>query len=143
MLKWKVGVYLRLSNDDKDKSESNSITNQRNLINLFIKKEKDIKIKDYYIDDGYSGLNLKRPMLEKMVGEIKKGNINEILVSDYARISRNILELDDFVSKYLIPRNIKLISVREDNDFYNIQKEMKNYFLKRIVYTKGKKYNGR
>lgn len=138
--KVKVVGYIRVGN----KEQLDAIENlQKQLIENYVAKKENYAITNYYIDDGYSGLNLKRPMLEKMVGEIKKGNINEILVSDYARISRNILELDDFVSKYLIPRNIKLISVREDNDFYNIQKEMKNYFLKRIVYTKGKKYNGR
>ena len=137
--KIKVVGYIRVGN----KEQLDAIENlQKQLIENYVAKKENYAITNYYIDDGYSGLNLKRPMLEKMVGEIKKGNINEILVSDYARISRNILELDDFVSKYLIPRNIKLISVRENNDFSNIQKEMKNYFLKRIVYTKGKKYNG-
>ncbi len=138
--KIKVVGYIRVGN----KEQLDAIENlQKQLIENYVAKKENYTITDYYIDDVYSGLNLKRPMLEKMVGEIKKGNINEILVSDYSRISRNILELDDFVSKYLIPRNIKLISVRENNDFSNIQKEMKNYFLKRIVYTKGKKYNGR
>lgn len=138
--KIKVVGYIRVGN----KEQLDEIENlQKQLIENYVAKKENYTITNYYIDDGYSGINLKRPMLEKMIGEIKKGNINEILVSDYARISRNILELDDFVSKYLIPRNIKLISVREDNDFYNMQKEIKKYFLKRITYTKGKKYNGR
>lgn len=103
--KIKVAGYIRVGNKEQ-LNETKNI--QKQLIENYVTKKENYTITDYYIDDGYSGLNLKRPMLEKMVGEIKKGNINEILVSDYARISRNILELDDFVSKYLIPRNIKL-----------------------------------
>ena len=61
MNKWKAGIYLRLSSDDGDKIESNSITNQKNLIKLFVNRNKDISIKDTYIDDGYSGTDFERP----------------------------------------------------------------------------------
>ena len=55
MYKWKAAVYLRLSIEDNQRNESNSISNQKDLINLHLKKEKDLKIYDYYIDDGFTG----------------------------------------------------------------------------------------
>ena len=61
MKKWNVAAYLRLSSDDGDKIESNSITNQKSIVKLFSKRNNDIKIVDYYIDDGYSGTTFDRP----------------------------------------------------------------------------------
>lgn len=138
--KIKVAVYIRVGNKNQVDETKNL---QKNIIEEYLEKKRNYTITGYYIDDGYSGLNLKRPMLEKMLLQIEKGNIKEILVSDYSRISRNILELDNFVSNCLLPRNVKLTSVRNNNDFYNMQKKIKNDFLKKIACVKGKQYNGR
>ena len=73
MHNWKVAAYLRLSIDDGDKMESNSITNQKSLINLYIEHEKDMKIKDYYIDDGYSGTDFERPDFKRLINDIEQG----------------------------------------------------------------------
>ena len=81
MKKWNVGVYLRLSSDDGDKSESNSIGNQRSLIKRYITNEKELKIIDYYIDDGYSGTTFNRPDFERMMKDIKANKI-EISLKD-------------------------------------------------------------
>lgn len=52
---WKVAVYCRLSSEDGDNAESDSISNQKEIIEFFLKKEENIEIIDYYADDGYSG----------------------------------------------------------------------------------------
>lgn len=57
MNKWNVGIYIRLSQEDGDKEESNSVTNQRELINSYISEDKELNVYDYYIDDGWSGTN--------------------------------------------------------------------------------------
>ena len=82
MKKWNVGVYLRLSSDDGDKSESNSIGNQRSLIKRFISNDRELKIIDYYADDGYSGTTFDRPDFERMMRDIKSNKINCIIVKD-------------------------------------------------------------
>ena len=92
MKKWNVGVYLRLSSDDGDKSESNSIGNQRSLIKRFISNDKELKIIDYYIDDGYSGTTFDRPDFERMMKDIKANKIDCIIVKDLSRLGRNILK---------------------------------------------------
>ncbi len=56
---WLVGVYARRSFDDNEDKESNTITNQKEMINNYISKEKNMTVVDYYLDDGYSGTNLK------------------------------------------------------------------------------------
>jgi DNA invertase Pin-like site-specific DNA recombinase len=60
--KYRAALYVRLSNDDENKDiESNSVTNQRALLTNFVDNSKDIQIHDYYIDDGFSGVNFNRP----------------------------------------------------------------------------------
>ncbi len=129
MLKWKVGVYLRLSNDDKDKSESNSITNQRNLINLFIKKEKDIKIKDYYIDDGYSGTNFDRPDFQRLLSDIKNGDINAVIVKDLSRLGRNYIEVGNYIEQVFPLYNVRFIAINDNVDSYKDPKSVDNVIV--------------
>ena len=129
MLKWKVGVYLRLSNDDKDKSESNSITNQRHLINLFIKKEKDIKIKDYYIDDGYSGTNFDRPDFQRLLSDIKNGDINAVIVKDLSRLGRNYIEVGNYIEQVFPLYNVRFIAINDNVDSYKDPKSVDNVIV--------------
>ena len=58
---WKVAGYTRLSKEDNENIESNSIVNQRELIDRYISSKEDLELVDYYIDDGYSGTNFNRP----------------------------------------------------------------------------------
>ncbi len=64
--------YLRLSREDGDKLESDSIRNQRSLINDFVKQHKEIQLVEEYIDDGYSGTNFDRPAFQRMLEDVKK-----------------------------------------------------------------------
>ena len=77
-------------------------------------------------------------MLEKMLQEIEKGKVNEILVSDYSRISRDILQLDNFVSRNLTPKNIKLISIQDNSNYYDTQKIIRGNIEKEIKTLKKK-----
>ena len=67
MSKWNVAAYLRLSSDDGDKAESNSIGNQRSIVKQYISKNRELNNIDYYIDDGYSGTTFDRPDFQKMI----------------------------------------------------------------------------
>ena len=64
--------YLRLSREDGDKLESDSIRNQRSFINDFVKQHPDITLVDEYIDDGYSGTNFERPAFKRLLEDVKK-----------------------------------------------------------------------
>ena len=64
---WKVAAYLRLSKEDNENMESNGIVNQRKLIEQYISNKGDLKLVDFYIDDGYSGTNFNRPGLKRLL----------------------------------------------------------------------------
>ena len=72
--------YLRLSREDGDKLESDSIRNQRSLINDFVKQHKELQLVEEYIDDGYSGTNFDRPAFQRMLEDVKRKKINCIIV---------------------------------------------------------------
>ena len=89
---YKVAGYLRLSREDGDKEESDSIGSQRSIIIRKLENlGQDFELIDFYIDDGYTGLNTDRPAFQKMLEDIKKGLINTIITKDLSRLSRNSL----------------------------------------------------
>lgn len=71
---YKVAAYLRLSEEDRDKKESNSIQNQRDLIDHFIQTREDLEKVQVYVDDGYTGANFDRPGFKKMIEDLEKRN---------------------------------------------------------------------
>ena len=86
-------VYLRLSREDGDKEESDSITNQRELILEFLKSREDIRIHAVRVDDGYSGVNFERPAFQQMLEDIKTGKVNCVVTKDLSRLGRNYIEV--------------------------------------------------
>lgn len=92
--------YLRLSREDGDKLESDSIRNQRSLINDFVKQHPDITLVDEYIDDGYSGTNFERPAFKRLLEDVKKKKINCIIVKDLSRLEETISKQDDIWKRY-------------------------------------------
>lgn len=103
---YRTAMYLRLSKGDLDvdgmeKSESNSITNQRMIVESFLKKNPDLKLVDTYIDDGYTGTNFDRPAFNSLMDDIRDGRINCILVKDLSRFGRDYLETTNFIEVIL------------------------------------------
>ena len=95
---WKIAIYLRLSNDDGDKDESDSIASQRNLITSYINKYlQDAIIIDEFIDDGFTGTNFDRPSFKRMINMIEQEKVNCIIVKDLSRFGRDYIG----VGKYL------------------------------------------
>ena len=100
MSKWNVAAYLRLSSDDGDKAESNSIGNQRSIINQYIKQNKEFKNVEYYIDDGYSGLNFDRLAFKQLLCDIDAGKINIVITKDLSRLGRDYLQTGYYTEQY-------------------------------------------
>ena len=84
--------YLRLSREDGDKLESDSIRNQRSLINDFVKQHPDITLVDEYIDDGYSGTNFERPAFKRLLEDVKKKKKGLRPLSSVLRACRNTVK---------------------------------------------------
>ena len=89
--KWNAALYLRLSSEDGDKVESTSIESQKHLLEEFLKNNNDIKLFDYYIDDGYSGTDFNRPGFKKLFEDMKLNKFNTIIVKDLSRLGRNYI----------------------------------------------------
>ena len=100
----RIAVYLRLSDEDREQGESNSIKNQRILLRQYIQKNPEfsgIPIEEF-IDDGYSGTNYERPGFQRMMKQAKEGKIQIILVKDLSRLGRNTIETQEYVEKYFL-----------------------------------------
>ena len=115
--KYKVAGYLRLSQEDGDKDVSDSIVSQKNIIERKVEElGTEFSIVDYYIDDGYTGLNTNRPNFQRMIQDIEKGNINCIITKDLSRLSRNSFEANYYIELYFLERDIRYISVLDNVD---------------------------
>ena len=114
---YRVAAYLRLSQEDGDKDVSDSIVSQKNIIERKVKElGENFFIVDYYIDDGYTGLNTDRPNFQRMIQDIEKGNVNCIITKDLSRLSRNSFEANYYIELYFLERNIRYISVLDNVD---------------------------
>ena len=111
--------YLRLSRDDGDKAESDSIQNQRELINDFLKKHPEIKKVQEYVDDGYSGTNFDRPNFKRMMAEIEKGHIDCVIVKDLSRLGRNYIEMGKYLERIFPTYGVRVIAINDNYDTAN------------------------
>lgn len=127
--KWKVGVYCRLSSDDGDNAESDSIRNQRELILQFLKKETNISIIDYYIDDGISGTTFNRTDFKRMMKDVVNEKINTIIVKDLSRFGRNYIEVGRYLEQTFPLYNIRFISINDNIDSYKDPKSINNVIV--------------
>ena len=79
---YKACIYARLSKDDGDKPESDSIGNQKALIRDFLKNHPEIRVVSEQVDDGYSGVNFERPGFKAMMEDIRSGKVDCVIVKD-------------------------------------------------------------
>lgn len=131
MIRWKVGGYLRLSHEDeeKHKEESNSIANQRDLIDMFLKDDKNLKIVDYYIDDGFTGTDFNRPGFQRLLTDIKNGKINAVVVKDLSRLGRNYIEVGNYIEQIFPLYDIRFIAINDKVDSFNDPQSVNNILV--------------
>ena len=109
-------VYLRLSKEDGDKEESDSITNQRELILEFLKSREDIRIHAVRVDDGYSGVDFERPAFQQMLEDIKAGKVNCVVTKDLSRFGRNHIKVGKYIEKIFPYLGVRFIAVNDNYD---------------------------
>jgi len=119
-----IAIYLRISDEDKDKeyakkAESDSITNQRNLLLSFIRQmpewKKDTTLLEF-CDDGWSGKNFERPAVLEMLRQTKLGEIQCIVVKDISRFGRDYLMVGNYLFRIFPFLNVRFISVNDRYD---------------------------
>ena len=110
---YKAAMYIRLSKEDGDKAESNSVTNQRAFINDYLKTKTDMILVMEKIDDGYSGIDFHRPAMEELLLEIKNGVIDCIIVKDLSRFGRNYIETGRYIQQIFPFMGVRFIAIND------------------------------
>jgi site-specific DNA recombinase len=114
---WHVGAYIRLSKEDDDKKdESNSVTNQRSIINDYLKNKSEFSIYDFYCDDGFTGTDFNRPEFQRMVRDIKSKKINSVVVKDFSRLGRDYIGTGEYLEKIFPLYGIRFIAIDDHMD---------------------------
>ncbi len=115
---YKVAIYIRLSKedekDDKEK-DSESVTNQRNILLKFV-KDNGYELVDIYIDDGFTGTNFDRPEFKRMIKDIELGKINMVITKDLSRLGRDYITTGEYVEKWFPKHNVRYISLLDGVD---------------------------
>jgi len=117
----RAAAYLRLSIEDGDKAESNSIGNQRELIRDFVAERPELHLVGEYADDGYTGTNFERPGFTQMMEDIKSSKINCIIVKDLSRLGRNYIEMGKYLEQIFPMMGIRFIAINDNYDNANTE----------------------
>lgn len=127
-----VAIYIRLSREDGDKEESDSVGNQRKLLTEYVAKKEDFILYDIYVDDGYSGTNFNRPSFQKMIADIEDGKVNCVVVKDLSRFGRDYIDTGRYLERYFPELGVRFISVTDSIDSmkqaYDMLLPIKNIF---------------
>ncbi len=122
-----TALYCRLSRDDEQLGESNSIKNQKSILSKYAKDNHFINTK-FFVDDGYSGTSFTRPAFVEMMELAEQGNIGTIIVKDHSRLGRNRLIVGQLLEEDFVRLNIRYIAIMDNidtdkglNDFLPIQ----------------------
>lgn len=113
---WNATLYLRLSRDDGDKEESNSITGQRELLRDYISQRPEFREYAVRVDDGFSGSTFERPSFQKMIEDVKAGRTDCIIVKDLSRFGRNYLDAGEYIEKVFPFLGVRFIAVNDNYD---------------------------
>lgn len=116
MPKYRAAKYLRLSYTDEKAVESDSITNQKKLIDDFLNNNPDIEAVSERIDDGYSGVDFDRPAFKEMITDIEAGKIDCVIVKDLSRLGREFIDTGRYLRQFFPAHGIRFIAVTDNID---------------------------
>ncbi len=116
---YRTAIYLRLSHEDGDKYESDSISNQRKLIQDYIEDKSEFCLVDEYVDDGYSGSNFERPGWKQLYEDLECGAVNCIIVKDLSRFGRNYIEVGRYLQMIFPVLGVRLVAINDNFDTLN------------------------
>lgn len=113
-----AAIYVRLSKEDgavasHEKTESNSIANQKSLIRDFLENKNDIEVVQEYVDDGFSGSNFERPAFQMMLEDIKKGKIDCVVTKDLSRFGREYIDSGMYIERLFPAMGVRFIAIND------------------------------
>ena len=116
VLGYRAGLYRRLSEEDGDNEEQNSLGNQKKIVQDYLEGKEDIEIIETYTDNGYTGMNYDRPDYIRMMADLQENRINCIIVKDISRLGRHFVFTSELVERTLPEMGIRLICVNDNYD---------------------------
>lgn len=129
---FRAAVYIRLSREDGDKEESDSVGNQRKLLTEYVSKMEDFILYDTYVDDGYTGTSFNRPGFKRMIADIEEGRVNCVIVKDLSRFGRDYIDTGRYLERVFPELGVRFISVSDGIDSirqaYDMLLPIKNIF---------------
>lgn len=119
--RWRLGEYIRLSKEDlkKGKDDSNSVINQRDLLNDFYQKHiGEFESVSEYVDDGHTGTDANRENFQRLLSDVMSGKINCVVVKDLSRFARNYSDAGSLIDNLFVQMGVRFISLAENVDSY-------------------------
>ena len=136
-----TALYPRLSHEDELSGESNSISNQKRILENYAKQNGFRNLK-WYTDDGFSGANFQRPGFQAMLADIEAGLVGTVIVKDMSRLGRNYLQVGMYTEMIFPQKNVRFIAINDgvdsaqgENDFA----PLRNIFNEWLVRDTSKK----
>ena len=134
-----TALYCRLSNEDKLAGESNSISNQKDILLRYAKQNHFLN-PEFYVDDGYSGTTFERPAFQKMLADISEGKVSTVITKDLSRFGRNSAMVGMFTNVTFRKYDVRYIAVNDnydtidpysiDNDFAGIRNWFNEFYAR-------------
>ena len=113
-----TALYPRLSHEDELQGESNSISNQKRILEAFAKQNGFTNLR-WYTDDGFSGANFQRPGFQAMLADIEAGKVGTVIVKDMSRLGRNYLQVGFYTEMLFPQKGVRFIAVNDNVDSAN------------------------
>jgi len=133
-IKYKAMKYIRLSHaDEKGNQESDSVGNQRKLIDEFLSKHPEIEVVGEKVDDGWSGILFDRPSFKEMMEEIEQGNVNCVITKDLSRFGREYIETGRYLRRIFPAYGVRFIAINDNIDTLKDSGDDLSLSLKSII----------
>lgn len=110
-------MYIRLSREDGDKQESESIGNQRKILQRYVKENNLCLVKEY-VDDGISGTTFDRPSFNELLQDIENKTIDMVITKDLSRLGRDYIKTGFYLEDYFPKNNIRYVAITDGIDTY-------------------------
>ena len=112
---YRAALYIRLSKEDESEGPSQSVQNQRSMLERFA-AEQGIEVCGVYTDDGWSGTSFDRPDFLRMIGDIEAGKINMVITKDLSRLGRDYIMTGHYMERYFPEKRVRYISLLDGVD---------------------------
>lgn len=130
-VQYKVALYARISVENEQKREADTIGNQIALLKDFVSQHQDLVVFDLYCDDDISGVSFVRPEFARMMNDIRAGKVTCVIVKDLSRLGRNMIESGEYIEQIFPRMGVRFISVTDRfdslRDDADISIQLKNF----------------